>query len=222
MPLSYSFCFTRVQSHRRITELHTGTARSTGCPAGGLLGCIASIASPCRPRFWVWAVWRCIVSKTSCFIRSVHSARSMGALNFFLVVALSGLSGSVALSTINDVILDENGAPLTLMGASWFGFNNNATMVRVLVGLWKTNTNCLVHTANQLPRQIHIVAPQPTQDNVFLSEKQIFNFRLMVYGTPPTRPHTISRAWYTAGSCWASMPSVSLSAWKTSTRSKPL
>ena len=48
----------------------------------------------------------------------------MGALNFFLVVALSGLSGSVALSTFNDVILDANGAPLTLMGANWFGFNN--------------------------------------------------------------------------------------------------
>ena len=154
MPLSYSFCFTRVQSHRRITELHTGTARSTGCPAGGLLGCIASIASPCRPLFWVWAVWRC---------SSVHSARSMGAINFFLVVALSGLSGSVALSTFNDVILDENGAPLALMGANWFGFNNNATMVRVLVGLRKTNTSCLVHTTNQLPppNTYSTVAPQP-------------------------------------------------------------
>ena len=198
MPLSYSFCFTRVQSHRRITELHTGTARSTGCPAGGLLGCIASIASPCRPLFW--AVWRCIVSKTGGLIRSVHSARSMGALNFFLVVALSGLSGSVALSTFNDVILDENGAPLALMGANWFGFNNNATMVRVLVGLRKTNTSCLVHTTNQLPPPNTYRSASAKHRTMeagtmrFSLKIQTFNFRLMVFGTPPTHPHMISRA----------------------------
>ena len=49
-----------------------------------------------------------------------------------LAVALSGLSGCMALSTRDDTILDENGNPVIFQGANWFGFNNGATMVRGL------------------------------------------------------------------------------------------
>ena len=58
----------------------------------------------------------------------------MGALTLLLVMALVALSslgsGCMALSTRDDNILDENGTPLVLMGANWFGFNNAATIVR--------------------------------------------------------------------------------------------
>ena len=57
----------------------------------------------------------------------------MGALTL-LVVTLATLSnldtGCMALSTRDDNILEENGTPLVLMGANWFGFNNAATIVR--------------------------------------------------------------------------------------------
>ena len=59
----------------------------------------------------------------------------MGPLSLLLVIALATLSslldtGCMALSTRDDTVLDENGTPLVLMGANWFGFNNAATIVR--------------------------------------------------------------------------------------------
>ncbi|KAG1655305.1 hypothetical protein FOA52_007962 [Chlamydomonas sp. UWO 241] len=53
----------------------------------------------------------------------------LGAAALLLLVCLC-LSRSVsALSTLNDQILDGSGDTISLKGATWFGFNNNALMV---------------------------------------------------------------------------------------------
>ncbi|GAX78958.1 hypothetical protein CEUSTIGMA_g6398.t1 [Chlamydomonas eustigma] len=51
--------------------------------------------------------------------------------SFFLLITVVDVSWS--LSTIRDQLLDQNGNPLFLKGANWFGFNNGQTMVD---GLW--------------------------------------------------------------------------------------
>ncbi|KAG1668601.1 hypothetical protein FOA52_001470 [Chlamydomonas sp. UWO 241] len=60
---------------------------------------------------------------------AIRQGTGLGSAALLLLVYLC-LSGSVsALSTLNDQILDGDGNTITLKGANWFGFNNNARMV---------------------------------------------------------------------------------------------
>jgi hypothetical protein len=70
---------------------------------------------------------------------SKKNASSLGAFAILLIYFKS----SSALSSDNDTLLDENGNPLVLLGASWFGFNNGATMVRLAVNSHFVNLGTL-------------------------------------------------------------------------------
>lgn len=48
--------------------------------------------------------------------------------SLLLLVACCLVPFCLGLSTQGNAILDENGSPLTLRGATWFGFNNGFTM----------------------------------------------------------------------------------------------